>query len=150
MERPADVAATPRPVSAGEGGSEAILLVEDDDRVRALSCEILQEHGYTVLEARHAEDAIDISQRYHGAIHLLLTGVVMPGMGGRELATRLRPGRPPMRILYMSGYTADVIVHHGVLDGSEAFLPKPLTPGTLLAKVRETLAGGTPVVASRG
>jgi CheY-like chemotaxis protein len=138
VERPVDLAATERPAREG-GGSETILLVEDDDRVRALSCEILQEHGYTVLEARHGEDAVDITQRYHGGIHLLLTDVVMPGMGGRELAVRLRPGRPQMRVLYMSGYTADVIVHHGVLDGSEAFLPKPLTPMTLLSKVREAL-----------
>ena len=121
------------------GGDETILLVEDDDRVRALACEVLKGHGYTVLEARHGVDALDITHRYHGVIHLLVTDVVMPEMGGRELASRLRPERPQMKILYMSGYTADAVAHHGALAEDEAFASKPIMPKRLLAKVRETL-----------
>jgi two-component system cell cycle sensor histidine kinase/response regulator CckA len=121
------------------GGSETVLLVEDDEMVRALACELLKGAGYTVLEARHGSDALDIAQRYHGSIHLLLTDVVMPGMGGRELAGRLGPRRPQMKVLYMSGYTTDAIVHHGVLDEGEAFLPKPITASALLSRVREVL-----------
>jgi len=146
VAQPADALAPDAGVMPG-GGSETILLVEDDDRVRALACEVLGEHGYTVLEARHGSDALDISQRYHGAIQLLLTDVVMPGMGGRELAGRLRRDRPQMKILYMSGYTADTIAHHGVLDEGEAFLSKPVLPRMLASKVRETIdgpRGGTP------
>ena len=146
VAQPADALAPDAGAMPG-GGSETILLVEDDDRVRALACEVLGEHGYTVLEARHGSDALDISQRYHGAIQLLLTDVVMPGMGGRELAGRLRRDRPQMKILYMSGYTADTIAHHGVLDEGEAFLSKPVLPRMLASKVRETIdgpRGGTP------
>jgi PAS domain S-box-containing protein len=129
----------PVPVPGEHAGWETILVVEDDEMVRALTCELLQEAGYTVLEARHGGDALDIAQRYHGPIHLLLTDVVMPEMGGRELAGRLAPRRAGMKVLYMSGYTSDAIVHHGVLDEREAFLPKPLTAAVLLAKVREVL-----------
>jgi len=146
VAQPADVLSQEAATIEG-GGSETVLLVEDDERVRALACEVLGEHGYTVLEARHGTDALDITQRYHGAIHLLLTDVVMPGMGGRELATRLRRDRPQMKILYTSGYTADAIAHHGVLDDGEAFLSKPILPRVLASKVRETLDGqhgGTP------
>ncbi len=140
VERPADPVG-PEATAAGQRGTETILLVEDDEKVRALAGEVLKGHGYTVLEARHGEDAIDIAQRYHGAIHLLLTDVVMPRMGGPELAARLHPGRPAMKVLFMSGYTADTIVRHGVLDDGTAFLSKPLMPATLAAKVRETLDG---------
>jgi PAS domain S-box-containing protein len=131
------------PAAASEpGGSETILLVEDNEMVRALTCEVLREHGYTVLEAHHGADALDITQRYDGPIHLLLTDVVMPGMGGWELASRLAPGRPGMRVLYMSGYAADAIVHQGILGDGEAFLPKPIKADTLSWKVREVLDGG--------
>jgi PAS domain S-box-containing protein len=134
------MAAPSPPLSAGGcGGSETILLVEDDEMVRTLTCELLQEHGYTVLEARDGGDALDISQRYHGPIHLLLTDVIMPRMGGRDLAARLVPRRPQMRVLYMSGYTADAVVHHGMLDERVAFLPKPITTSVLLPKVRAVL-----------
>jgi two-component system, cell cycle sensor histidine kinase and response regulator CckA len=107
--------------------------------VRALACEVLKERGYTVLEARSGADALDVTQRYHGPIHRLLTDVVMPELDGRELASRLGRARPDMRVLYMSGYAADAIVHQGVLGDAEAFLSKPLRADVLLSKVRELL-----------
>src|SRR5215510_12404108 len=96
---------------------ETILLVEDALRVRAVVREILEMNGYHVLEARHGAEAIEISERHRGPIHLMVTDVVMPQMSGRELAQRLLPVRPDMRVLYMSGYTDDAIVRHGVLGG---------------------------------
>jgi CheY-like chemotaxis protein len=145
VEEVAEVVAADTP-SPARGGSETILLVEDNEMVRALACELLKEHGYTVMEARHGADALDITQRYHGPIHLLLTDVIMPGMGGRELAGRLGSGLPHMKVLYMSGYTADAIVRQGVLDDSVAFLPKPVRADTLIGKVRQLLdeAADTP------
>jgi len=120
-------------------GSETILLVEDDVEVRALAAEVLQMKGYTVLEARHSEEALKIGQRYSGPIHLLLTDVVMPGASGRELARQLISLYPKIKVLYMSGYTENAIVHYGVLDAGIAFLQKPLTPIALARKVREVL-----------
>ena len=122
-------------------GNETVLLVEDNAMVRALGCEVLREHGYTVLEARDGADALDITQRYHGLIHVLVTDVVMPEMGGRELAARLAAGRPALKVLYMSGYAAEAIAHQGVLGAQEAFVSKPLEPRTLLRKVRDILDG---------
>jgi CheY-like chemotaxis protein len=113
--------------------------VEDNEMVRTLTCEILEARGYTVLEARHGADALDLAQRYHGPIDLLVTDVIMPEMGGRELARRLGAARPRMRVLYMSGYAADAIVHQGVLDERVAFLPKPVKADVLGRKVREVL-----------
>jgi CheY-like chemotaxis protein len=118
---------------------ETILLVEDAQRVRAVVREILDMHGYEVLEARHGAEALKISARHPGPIHLMVTDVVMPEMSGRELAERLKPLRPGLRVLYMSGYTDDAIVRHGILDAGMAFLSKPFTPDALAGKVRETL-----------
>ena len=120
-------------------GSETILLVEDEGQLRVLARDILRGAGYTVFDAPNAAEAIKASQRHAGPIHLLVTDVVMPHIGGRELARRLGADRPRMRVLYMSGYTDDAIVQHGIVDPSIAFLPKPITPDTLLGKVRETL-----------
>jgi signal transduction histidine kinase len=122
-----------------ERGSETILLVEDETDLRDLAREILEGQGYTVLIAGDPQEALRLAGGFAGSIHLLLTDVVMPQMSGRELATRLAPGRPDMKVLYMSGYTDDVIVGHGVLDPRLAFLSKPFTPGTLAGKVREVL-----------
>jgi len=122
-------------------GAETVLLVEDNAMVRALTCEVLQSHGYTVLEARNGVDALDITQRYHGVIHVLVTDVVMPEMGGRELAARLAAARPTLKVVYMSGYSAEAIAHHGVLGEHEAFLSKPHEPKDLLQKVRDILDG---------
>jgi CheY-like chemotaxis protein len=119
--------------------SETILLVEDALRVRAVVREILEMNGYHVLEARHGAEAIEISERHRGPIHLMVTDVVMPQMSGRELTQRLLPVRPDMRVLYMSGYTDDAIVRHGVLGAGMAFLSKPFTPDALAMKVREVL-----------
>ena len=96
-------------------------------------------NGYNVLEARHGAEALEISDRHQGPIHLMVTDVVMPQMSGRELAQRLQPIRPDMRVLYMSGYTDDAIVRHGVLGAGMAFLSKPFTPDALALKVREVL-----------
>jgi hypothetical protein len=123
----------------GGQSTEVLLLVEDEDGLRDLAREILQLHGYTVLEARHPGEALLIGERHAGPIDLLVTDVVMPQMSGRELADRLGPLRPGMKVLYMSGYTADAIGHHGVLEPGTAFLPKPFTPDALTRKVREVL-----------
>jgi PAS domain S-box-containing protein len=136
----AEPAAAPA-VAGVRGGSETVLLAEDNEMVRTLTCEILKRQGYTVVEARHGADALDIARRYHGPIHLLLTDVVMPEMSGPELVSRLAPIRPQMKILYMSGYTADAIDHQGMLDDGIEFLPKPVGVDTLVRKVREVLDG---------
>ena len=120
-------------------GTETVLLVEDEELVRSLERKVLEESGYTVLEALSANHALELAEQHDGVIDLLLTDVVMPQLSGRELADLLAPERPEMRILYASGYTADAITRHGVLEQGIAFLPKPLTPTSLLRKVREVL-----------
>jgi two-component system cell cycle sensor histidine kinase/response regulator CckA len=129
---------TPRR-AVGRSGTETILLVEDEAAVRSLVCGVLEQGGYKVLLARNGEDALVVSEQHKGPIHLLLTDVVMPEMGGPRLAEHLRPFHRKMKVLYMSGYTDDAIVHHGVLGSSSAFLQKPFTPEVLAQKVRETL-----------
>jgi two-component system cell cycle sensor histidine kinase/response regulator CckA len=120
-------------------GHETILLVEDDDQVRAVAQSILKRHGYDVLMARHAGEALLFCEQHKGVIDLLLTDVVMPQMSGPELAHRLEKDRPEMKVLCMSGYTDDSIVRHGVLEEKVAYLQKPLTTEALARKVREVL-----------
>ena len=120
---------------ASAGGSETVLVVEDEDGVRSLTSKILQNAGYTVLEAANAEEAMVVCARYAGTIHAMVTDVVMPGLSGRELARQLEALRPAMRVLYISGYTDDAIVQHGVLDPGLEFIQKPFTPKALAAKV---------------
>jgi signal transduction histidine kinase/ActR/RegA family two-component response regulator len=127
----ADAQATP--------GTETVLLVEDEEMVRNMTREILQESGYQVLEAKHGHEALLVAERHNGPIHLMLSDVVMPQMSGRELAEQLSPMRREMKVLYMSGYTDDAIVHHGVLDEGMAFIEKPFTPNALTHKLREVL-----------
>jgi CheY-like chemotaxis protein len=119
--------------------SETVLVVEDESELRALATELLDGAGYAVLSAGSPNEALEVVRRHRGPIHLLLTDVVMPEMSGRDLAGRLQPVHPEMRVLYMSGYTDDAIVHHGVLDPGTALLQKPFTPDGLTRMVREVL-----------
>ena len=125
-------------------GCETVLLVEDEEMVRHLTRKILQENGYQVLVAQHGREALHTAEQYQGTIHLMLSDVVMPQMSGRELAEQLAQLRREMKVLYMSGYTDDAIVHHGVLDEGMAFIEKPFSPAALTRKVREVL--DTPAV----
>jgi hypothetical protein len=139
VEEPvAEVSAEPENLETFKG-TETVLVVEDEDVVRAMATEVLRENGYHVLEAEHATEALTVSNEYDGEIHLMLTDVVMPLMSGRDLAKRLRPLRPDMKVLYMSGYTDDAIVHHGVLEKGTAFIGKPFSIDALSRKLREVL-----------
>jgi two-component system, cell cycle sensor histidine kinase and response regulator CckA len=120
-------------------GWETILLVEDESSLRALAREILEDHGYLVIEAIGANEAIEIARRHPEPIHLLVTDVVMPGMNGRGVAEALVAARPGLRVLYVSGYTDDVLAHSGVLAPGTLLLEKPFTPLALLGRVREAL-----------
>jgi len=120
-------------------GRETILLVEDEDVVRELAREALEEGGYTVLEARHPGEALLVAEQQGDGLDLLLTDVVMPHMSGPELAQRLREQRPGLRVLFMSGYTDDATLRRGVLRSEVFFLQKPFTPEVLSQRVRETL-----------
>ena len=120
-------------------GRETILLVEDEENLRRLARQSLENQGYNIIDAPDGNAAIQISQAHKGPIHLLLTDVIMPGMNGRELANQLSPIRPDMRVLYMSGYTENHIGHNGTLDQGITLLQKPFTLPALKAKVREML-----------
>ena len=123
-------------------GEETILVVEDEAMLRELGCLFLQESGYTVLEAANGAEAIEVSKRHQGAIQLLMTDAIMPGMNGRELAEKLHEQRPQTRVLYVSGYTDDAVLRNGLLEAGTAFLQKPFTRDSLARKVREVLEGG--------
>jgi CheY-like chemotaxis protein len=120
-------------------GSETVLLAEDEEQVRALAREILERQGYTVLEAADGAQALQVYEKESARIDLILTDVVMPRMSGRELVDRVRARKPSMPVLYMSGYTEDAILRHGVRDASMLLLGKPFTPGDLVSKIREVL-----------
>jgi signal transduction histidine kinase len=120
-------------------GSETILLVEDQDEVRRVAHRILTRFGYHVIEARNAGEALLTCEQHPRPIQLLLTDVVMPLLGGRELAERLLAIRPDLKVLFMSGYTENAVVHHGILDGGLEYVQKPLVPEALARRVREVL-----------
>ena len=120
-------------------GSETVLIVEDDNSLRKLVQKSLQPHGYRILVAENGEDALRISKEHEGTIDLIITDVVMPMMGGKETAERLQAIHPQVKVIYMSGYTDDAIVHHGVLAPGLNFLEKPFSPKGLAHKVREVL-----------
>jgi PAS domain S-box-containing protein len=121
-------------------GSETVLLVEDETMLRELLCHALRAQGYAVLPAANGENAVRIASQYDGVIHLLLTDVVMPGgMSGRQVAERMAELRPAAKVLYMSGYTDDAVLRHGVADSEVEFIHKPFTPGTLLERIRQLL-----------
>lgn len=120
-------------------GTETVLLVEDDELILKLSQSMLKKHGYTVLPARKPSEALDVIDQYHGDVHLLLTDVVMPEMNGKELKENIIKRRPDMKVLFMSGYTADVIMHEGVLDNDVIFLQKPFSVEALINMVRNVL-----------
>ena len=120
-------------------GMETILLVDDEPQVRGFVRRALEEYGYRVLEAGVVDEALSIGGSYDGHIHLLLTDVVLPGMSGPQLAARLAPVRPEMRILYMTGYADDAIVHRGVLSAGQSLLVKPFTSLGLAHEVKRVL-----------
>jgi two-component system, cell cycle sensor histidine kinase and response regulator CckA len=132
-------AAAPDPAPPVQTGRETLLVVEDDAAVRALTVRILQNAGYRVLAAQNGEDALRVAAQFNGKIPLVVTDVMMPEMGGSELALALRDSRPETRVLFVSGYTANAIVKQGVLEAKLDFLAKPFTPTALLTTVRQVL-----------
>jgi two-component system, cell cycle sensor histidine kinase and response regulator CckA len=130
---------TPIDARARMNGSETILLVEDQPALRELMQTILERQGYRVLHAESPRQAQETAKSSGGAIHLLVTDIIMPGMNGRLLAEKLRSTRPQMKVLFISGYAGDMVLQHGQLEGGMGFLPKPFSPETLGHKVREVL-----------
>lgn len=137
MERKVSRGSSEVPLAAR--GTETVLLVEDEEGVRRLSRFVLESHGYTVFEAACGQEAITLAASHLGRIHLMVTDVVMPEMSGREAAEAIRALRPDLKVLFMSGYTEDAVVLHGIVESRDAFLQKPFTPLTLARKVRAIL-----------
>jgi CheY-like chemotaxis protein len=134
---PAEALAVPEPTSVPALGNETVLLVEDEEAVRKLECKTLEARGYRVLEAADGGEAVEIAERE--SVDLLLTDMVLPGMGGGEIAVRVREIHPRVKVLYTSGYTDDAIVRRGLMERGAAFLEKPFTPNRLARKIREVL-----------
>ena len=141
IQRKGDAEKMAGDVSSRLGGSETVLVVEDERGVRDLICTLLGDNGYRVLAAGSPREALEISRGEQGAVDLLLTDVVLPEMSGQELSQKLRVGRPGLKVLYMSGYTENTIVNHGVLEEEVHFVAKPFTFEELLAKVRGAING---------
>jgi two-component system, cell cycle sensor histidine kinase and response regulator CckA len=136
---PVQPARTPQP-SGGVAGSETILVVEDDPRLRALDERILKRYGYTVLIAASASDAIRILTEHRAPIHVVVTDVIMPGESGRTVGDWVARNKPKTKVIYMSGYTDDAISRHGVLEPGAQFLQKPFSPEALARKIRQSLS----------
>jgi PAS domain S-box-containing protein len=144
VEAEAPVASTTAEPKEPQRGTETVLLVEDAPQVRAVTRQVLERLGYVVLDAPNAETALQIAEQHRAPIHLLLTDVVMPGLSGRELADRLMPMRPEIKVLFVSGYTNDATLRRGILTSGMAYLQKPFTPHALAQKIRSLLdARGT-------
>ena len=145
LPRVDDVAQSLLPESASKkpslGRGETVMLVEDDESLRTLALKFLEDSGYEVLAAEDPRSAIELSGQHNATIDLLITDVIMPIMSGNELAQFLARSRPAMRVLYISGYTGDVIARHGVLDAQTNLLEKPFTRSSFLTKIREVLEG---------
>jgi PAS domain S-box-containing protein len=139
VDQPAEIVGMEKPPVSVQRGTETILLVEDDAQLRALTSSVLAHCGYKVLSAAGTEEGLALCRQNHRDIHLLVTDVIMPGMNGRQLAEQVKQISPSTRVLYVSGYTSNAIVHYGVLDPGLRFLPKPFSLAALVAKVRETL-----------
>ncbi len=140
-EEVAESSVEPGELAVLEGGAETLLVTEDDDAVREIAVSILRSAGYKVLEAANGDEALEVYKRYGGPVDLLITDVVMPGMSGRKLAERLGAMCPGIKVLYMSGYTDNIIAHHGVLDEGMKFIQKPFSRSDLLKRVRRVLSG---------
>jgi two-component system cell cycle sensor histidine kinase/response regulator CckA len=137
LPTPATGAATP--ASHPSQGTETVLVIENEQSVREVIHDVLTLHGYTVIEAADGDEALRISERYAGPIHLLVVDVVMPGTSGEALVQRIAAGRPGIRTLYVSGYTDDLVRQHGVIAAGRHFLQKPFTVDGLARKVRQVL-----------
>jgi CheY-like chemotaxis protein len=136
LQRPREATATKDRPAEGE----TILVAEDEDAVRALTCRILRKRGYHVLEAKDGREAVEVARAHEGEITLLVTDVIMPHLNGRELSESIAGIMPDVKVLYMSGYTDDALLQRGVLQsGTGNFLEKPFTPEALATKVREIL-----------
>jgi two-component system cell cycle sensor histidine kinase/response regulator CckA len=139
VDEPAEAGRAEKPPARIQRGTETILLVEDDAQVRQLTASVLADHGYKVLPAAGTEEGLVLCRANHRDLHLLVTDVIMPGMNGRQLAEQVKQISPRTKVLYISGYTNNAIVHYGVLDSGLWFLAKPFSLSALVAKVREVL-----------
>jgi PAS domain S-box-containing protein len=139
IDRAAAASVTPGTAAERKTGTETVLVVEDERGLRKLVREVLQQSGYTVLQAADFGEALNVSERHPGSIHLCLTDMVLPGISGKELAARMQRLRPRMRVLFMSGHTDHAVLEHGAREPGTHFLQKPFTPEVLLAKVRDVL-----------
>ena len=126
--------------AAASAQDATVLVAEDEDAVRSLACRVLRKHGFNVLEASNGAHAIDVARNHDGVIHLLLSDLVMPQLGGRELAEQLMAARPNIKVVFMSGYSSDTLMQRGINHAQVGFLEKPFTPNALVSKIRELLS----------
>jgi PAS domain S-box-containing protein len=144
VQEPPDQVTGPAPALKPSAAGETVLLVEDEPALRSMMQEILEEAGYAVLSGAGSDETLAAVRSHAGPVHLMVTDVVLPRMGGRELAVEVAALRPGLRVLYMSGYTGEAIAHHGILDAGMHFLEKPFTSESLLRRIRELLDAPIP------